>query len=393
MVKKSIVDYIRNQIQKGHNLSAIRNILLKYGYTNKDIDEALNEVYHPTIRHEIHLSRTTIFVIIFVFVSLVGAALFVYYPPKGHAKLLDLNLEPIKTTAMAGESIIFIKEISNLGSLKRYDVVIKQEILDPRTFKPITEKTETRAIETLGSTQTRIEVPPETMHGDYVLRVIIDYDGKKAVATLPVKILTSSRNETVKAVEMTKCEDTNSCTEDMLQDDVCVHKPIVPCCGNSICEESEKQMCKKDCPEAKAPETKTPETPIEPSPHRTIEEIKELAKTNPKNALEECGKIEVGGLRDECISKIGEAQRDKTYCSKIGSVRTKDICYSNIARYASDSSICEEISTDGIKDSCYMTFAINNKDYSVCSKIINKQQRQSCDYLRQLSELNQKTKT
>ncbi len=110
--------------------------------------------------------------------------------------MLDLNLEPITTTAEPGESISFLKELSNLGSLKRYDVVIKQEIINPKTGKVIAQKTETRAIETFGSTQTKILVPKDAEPGDYLARVIVEYDNQKAVATLPVKIVSFAKKET-----------------------------------------------------------------------------------------------------------------------------------------------------------------------------------------------------
>ena len=98
MVRQKVIDYIRSMLQKGYDISAIRNAMLKYGYTNKDIDDAVNLVYNPTIRHEIHLSPTTIFAIIFIVISISAIAVFFYYSPaKAPAQILDLKLEPVKT--------------------------------------------------------------------------------------------------------------------------------------------------------------------------------------------------------------------------------------------------------------------------------------------------------
>ena len=118
MVKKSVVEYLQSMLQKGYDISTIRNEMLKYGYTDKDIDDAINKIYNPTIRHEIHLSKATIMVIVFVVLSLIGAGSFFYFisTPRAPNKLLDLNLEPVTTTVKPGESIIFVKELSNLGS-------------------------------------------------------------------------------------------------------------------------------------------------------------------------------------------------------------------------------------------------------------------------------------
>ena len=399
MAKKSLIAYIKSLLQKGYNISTIRNLLLKYGYSNEDIDDAISQVYKPTIRHEIHLSNTTVFVIIFVLI--IGVISFFYYnQPKAPTKLLDLNLEPIVTTVKPGENIAFVKELSNLGSSKRYDVVIKQEIIDPLTNKIITQKIETRAIETFGSTQTRILMPEDTKAGDYILRTIVEYDNRKAVATLPIKVVTFVKKESCfdgiqnqnevgidcggvcKPCEeqSLECNDNNPCTNDIIENNVCVNKPIVPCCGNNICEEQERESCALDCPKAAEPSLLIST--------ETLEEIKELAKVNPSKALQQCNQIEVPDLKDTCISNIGDVQRNKNYCTKIANNRIKDLCHSNIAKSTNDYSLCAEISTDSRRDSCYMTFILDNKDYSICDKLINKNMRDSCESLRQLSELS-----
>lgn len=400
MVQKNLVNYVRDLLQKGYDVTTIRNVLLKYGYSNNDVNDAINSIYRPTIRHEIHLSHTTAFLIIFIFISLLGTASFFYYTSsKSPEQLLDLNLEPVTTTVAPGDNAVFLKEISNLGSSKKYDVVIKQEIIDAATSKAITEKTETRAIETFGSTRTNILIPKNTLAGDYILRVIVEYDNKKAVATLPIKVGASAKNKSCfdgmqnqneegidcggacKPCEQApKCGDNNACTNDVVENGICAYKPIIPCCGNYICEEQEQTACISDCKEQPAQSY--------PIPTQTLEDIKGLAKINPSKALQECNKIEVPDLKDTCISSIGEAQRNRNYCKMAANIRIKDLCHSTIAKLANDNSICEEISTDGRKDSCYMTFVLDNKDYSVCAKIVNTQLRQSCESLRQLSEIS-----
>ena len=402
MPKKSLIDYVRSLMQKGYDISAIRNTLLKYGYSNKEINEAINSSYKPTIRHEIHLSHTTVLAIIFIFASLLGiVSIFYYNLPKLPTKLLDLNIEPITTTVEPGGSIAFIKELSNLGSSKRYDVVIRQEIIDSKTSQVITQKIETRAIETFGSTQTRILVPKDTKEGDYILRVVVEYEDKKAVATLPVKVTAFAKKETcfdgIKnqneedidcgglckpcQKQVKECNDNNPCTDDMIENGLCVNKPITPCCGNNICEAQEKESCPADCPKAEQFSTSIST--------QSLDDIKEIAKVDPKKALQQCNQIEVPDLKDTCIGNVGEVQRNKNYCTQINNARIKDLCYSDIAKSINDNSLCEQISIDSRKDSCYMTFVLDNKDYSVCDKITNKHLRQSCESLKQLNELNQ----
>lgn len=403
MPKKELASYIKSLMQKGYDFSRIKQVLLRYGYSSSEVEDAVNSIYKPTMRHEIHLSSGTTLVVVFVIAALIGtASFFYYYKPEAKATgLLDLNLEPITTTVEPGQSIVFVKELSNLGSLKRYDVVIKQEIIEPLTNKMITQKIETRAIETFGSTQTRILIPEDTKKGDYILRAIVEYENKKAVATLPVKVVAFAKKEScfdgIKnqneenadcggickqcKKESLECNDNNMCTEDSAENGICSNKPIAPCCGNSICEEGEIGICAADCRKAE-------ELPIV-APTETLEQIKELSRTNPAKALQDCNAIEVPDLKDTCIGNIGDALRDKSYCIKIDNPRIRDLCYSTIAKAVNDNSLCEQISIDSRKDSCYMTFVLDNKDYSVCDRISNKHLRQSCESLRQLNEINE----
>lgn len=386
MVQKSLVNYVRDLLQKGYDSASIRNVLLKYGYTDKDVSDAISSTYHTTIRHEIHLSRATIFVILFVFASLIGAGSFFYYSSKAPKQLLDLNLEPVATRIAAGENAVFLKELSNLGYSKRYDVVVRQEVIDKKTSRVVTEKTETRAIETFGATRTEIQIPGDAEAGDYILRVIVEYDDKKAVATLPITVTAFAKREKekesctdwiqnqneegidcggackpCKAIAL-DCNDNNTCTEDFIKDGSCVNNPIADC--------------------QKGLEEPSPAT-------QTIDDIKELAKLNPAKALQQCSQVEVPDIKDACISNIAEVQKNKNYCKMVFNARLKDLCYSNIAKSLNDNSVCEEISIESRKDSCYMTFVLDNKDYSVCNKLVNSNLRQSCESLRQLRELSQ----
>lgn len=388
MAKKKVVDYVRGMLQKGYDTSSIRAIMLRYGYSNNDFEDALREASTPTVRHEIHFSFATIFILMLIAASLLIFPYFYYnyYNDASNAqnKLLDLNLEPVKTNVEAGQEIIFIKQLSNLGSSKRYDVVIKQEIIEPKTNKAITQKSETRAIETFGSTQTQLLVPKDAAQGEYVLKATVEYDGKKAVATLPIRIISPQKkvNESPYPNPNPKlvCDDRDSCTNDSEENGICVSNPITPCCGNAKCEANEMQDCIPDCT--------NPVTSSTLQTTETLEEIKEVAKLDPVRALAGCNKIEVPDLKDTCISNIGDVQKSKNYCTLVKRPMIKDSCYSGIAKSVNDNSLCDEISTESRKDSCYMTFVLDNKDYSVCERIGNKNLRQSCEALKQLNGLN-----
>ena len=54
------------------------------------------------------------------------------------------------------------------------------------------------------------------------------------------------------------CDDQDPCTEDFCSENTnytCMHDPILPCCGNSLCEQGETNAaCAEDCPECEAGE-------------------------------------------------------------------------------------------------------------------------------------------
>ena len=399
MAKKGVVGYIRNMLQRGYNLQLIRSELLKNNYTDQEINAAIQEVYNPTVRHEIHFGTATLIVIAIVSLAGLGAAYFLFFANSGNEKLLDVNLEPVKTTVSPGQEIVFVKELANQGSSKRYDVKITQQIVD-RSGNMLTEKSETRAIENFGSTQTRILIPSDAKQGDYTLKVIVSYDKKEASATLPVKVISQSttkketcfdgiKNQNEENIDcggickacaadvtIADCNDYNKCTNDKVQNGKCAYEDIKPCCGNSVCEENED--CPGDCNKGLTEYTS-----------QNLAEIKEIAKNEPEKAMQECGKIEVPKLRDTCVSNVGEAQKDESYCTKIKDPQIRDLCYQSIAQEKNDAKLCEKITTDSRKDTCYTNYFLANKDYSVCGKITNKGMRDSCESLKMLNEMQQ----
>ena len=354
MVNKRLVDYIQEQIQRGFDVNTIRNYLLRYGYSPADVDEAIKYMRGPEVRHIIHFSPATLIGIAAIFIVMI-ISVFVgvkYLPSKTPETLLDLNLESVKTAVAAGNEIAFISELDNLGAAKRYDVSLRYEVINLKTNDVITFKEETRAIETKGSKQVTIEIPPGTEAGNYVLRAIAAYDGQRAVATLPVKIGA----------------------------------------GGAVANETEEE---KPPIEEKPPEEITPTQPGENTAgtsaittFETLEKVEQIAKQNRQEAERLCNQLELQTSRDLCFNKIAEVLGDRNYCSKVVDERTKDVCLSNVAKIVGKSEICEDISKDSRKDSCYMNFVIDNKDYTVCDKVTNQYLRQSCESLKQLSKLN-----
>lgn len=360
---KTLASYIKEQLDRGYDINTIKYHLMKHGYTSEQINEAQNEMYRPAeVKHIVHLSPATMITLVSVFLGLVviSAIFFFVIKEKTPSQLLDINMEGITTTAEQGGEISFIVELTSLGAEKRYDVSLRHELISQKTNKILTFKEETKAIETSVSLQTGIAIPTEALPGNYILRTIATYNGQRAVATLPVKI------ETLE-----------------------------------ISEEKPEEVIPE---EGAIPETEIPEEPEEPLPEQepsgsidieelssfeALEKVKELAKTNPADAAAYCPKFEFQTSRDLCYEYVGEGSADRRYCEKIQDERTKDICYASIAKKLFKPELCEEIKKDNRRDSCYMSFVTEEKkDFSVCDKVMNEYLKQSCQSLKQLSEID-----
>ena len=376
MPNKKLINYIQEQLKRGYDKATIRSYLLKYGYNPSDVEEAIRQSYNPEIRHVIHFSTATLISITAIFLGLIIVSfIFFNYTTKAPETLLDLNLQSVKTTVNSGESITFISELDNLGSVKRYDANLRYELIDLKTSQTITFKEETRAVETKSSKQIEIQIPVEAAKGDYVLRAIANYNGQKAVATLPIKISGIVREtEEQKPSEQ---ESTEQKPINKTQEKEITEKPKETKQGQEKTATEQETAAKNEAAGSEALTT-----------FETLEKVGRIAPQNKKQAEDLCRKLELQTSKDFCFNKIAEVLTDRSYCILIVDELKRDVCLSNTAKISGKSEICQEISKESRKDSCYMNFVIDKKDYTVCDKVVNQYLRQSCESLRQLSSLN-----
>jgi len=371
MARKKLASYIKEQLSRGYDINTIKQHLINNGYSLRQIDNAVNELYKPTeVKHIIHFSPATMITLVSVFIGLVAiSAIFLFMMnEKTPAQLLDINLDGISTTAKQGSEISFITELTSLGSKKRYDVNLRHEIISQKTNKVLTFKEETKAIETSASPQTSITIPKEALPGNYILRTIATYNNQRAVATLPVKIEKSEIPE--EPSEPTEPEEIPEEPKEPYEEE-----PI------EIPEEPQEPL--------EIPEPSGKIDIDELSSFEALEKVRETAKQSPTDAAAYCPKFEFQTSRDLCYEYVGEESGDRRYCERIQDERTKDICYANVAKKLFKPELCEQIKKDNRKDSCYMSFVIEGeKDYSVCDKVVNEYLKQSCNSLKQLSEIN-----
>ncbi|MBU0616028.1 MAG: hypothetical protein KJ601_08120, partial [Nanoarchaeota archaeon] len=184
----SLADYIREQLKAGYTLNQIKDYLFKYGYGPEAVDEAVKQVYQPEVKHVIHLSRTTVGVVVAIIFTILlasGTAFFLLMP-KAEETLMDVDNEIINENVELGSSVDFIVELSNLGAAKRFDILVTNRIMD-YDANVIKESTETVAVETR-STQKKSMSLEGVDPGNYFLQTIAEYDGKKATASSTFKV-------------------------------------------------------------------------------------------------------------------------------------------------------------------------------------------------------------
>jgi len=417
MADPRLVSYLREQLRAGYDLNTLRNHLIQHGYDTASVDSAINSIYNipahsvseARVKHEIHLSKTTMMVIAAVVVILISSVGGFLFFTKSPSSLLDLSIEIIDNAVKPGNDLQFNFEIVNLGAAKRYDVFLEYKIL--KQEQEITSKEETIAVETRTSARSRIRIPENLEPGNYILRATAKYDGKVAIASESFKVFEQTveatcfdniKNQDEEEIDCggvcdackkcpASCNDNNKCTEDYCSKQTgfeCRNDPITPCCGNNRCESGEEGTCLADCP------VEQPVIPIPPvdqgelsglSTWEKLEEIKKLAETNPEKAAGLCLEIENPSHKDKCFTNIAEVTLSQSACEQIESSRSKDQCLSAVADKLNDYSICEKISIDDRKDSCYMNFVMRG-NYELCDKLFNEYLKESCSVLKNIQE-------
>ncbi len=368
MVNHKLVSYIKENLNAGYDISTIRQHLLSY-YPQKDVDEAVNHVYKAqTIRHEIHLSKTTLVAVMAVLFTavLLSSFFFFYKGEKDNVKLMDLEVDVITKDIYPGTMLEFNVQLSNMGSSEKYDITLRHEILDNNN-RIINSKQETAAIGTKLSKQSRLQIPETANPGAYILKTTASYDKEKKEASASFIVKPKQEEKTGECKE--ECKNTDKCIEtecSAATNYECEYILLQNCCGNGICEDNE-ESCAEDCKPLNPPEeptseenkTEQPEIPPEQKQSYLdiVKEAQELVNIDKDRAVSKCSEILNENYKDECIAQLAEMSNDNYFCDKI---------------------------TDEQKrNTCYMTWAMKNNEYNVCDKITNPDLKSACDLLKE----------
>ncbi|MBD3163661.1 hypothetical protein GF323_00505 [Candidatus Woesearchaeota archaeon] len=388
--------YVNNLLKQGYTAGQIKSLLLRYGYPERAVNQAIYQAGHPAeIKHTFHITKTSLAAIIITVVGLISASFFFFSGDSGES-LLDVRIDSLDDEAETGGILSAIVELSNMGSDRRVDVFLKSEIFPENDMDDrLTFKSETVALETTKSHNVVIRIPKDAEPGRYVLQVRAIYHGQKPAASevfeITGKAAEASCSDGIlnhgeegvdcggpcRECEADKCpgscDDNDDSTVDYCDAETgfrCVHEKGAEC-GDGNCAASESlDTCPEDC-----------QKPVFTTIWDELDRIGEKAKSDPRKAEQECTSLEEKYL-DECLQRVGEISSNPGVCDRIGEQRLREKCFFNVAKSLDNKLLCENIQHEDRRNSCYVYFA-SNGDYSVCDKITNEYVRKSCNTLKQ----------
>jgi len=348
MVQQSIIEYVQGLLRQGYDPGTIRSTLLNAGYSPYDVDAAMRIAGAPGR----HIETKTLVIIFAVIVALAVVVLIVLKAMQPAPAVLSFDVNLFSTEVAPGQDVVVNAEIQNPGGSKASGL-IDYEITGPSG--KIASKTESFSVLNQASVPTAISLPSTAPLGSYSLVATLSYSGKqlkasrtfevkkKVVQSAPIEALKERPVEAAKAVQLTcpgGCDDLDFCTTDACVSGVCVNTPIVPCCGNKVCEPGETaDTCPLDCGARPA------------STEEIISKAKSLAVSDLSGARAACDSLVLRPYVDSCLSSVSEVADSKETCADIVDSAQRDSCYMPFA-YKGDFSVCEKLSNPYMKTAC-----------------------------------------
>jgi len=348
--------YIQEQLKAGYDINTLRHYLQQYGYSVKQIEQAIQSIYAPPhpkreIPWKIIIPSLSVVLLIIISISFIS-----FKPtPEQPLKLLDLETEKISEIGAIGEVLEFKVNLFNFGAKPRFDVFLEHRLLDLDGNIKQTVK-ETIAVETRTSKVTKMPLPGTLPPGNYKIKTLARYEGLLATAQFdfPAEIFKKCP---------ASCDDGNECTED-----VCEERT------GFECHYIQLPNCPAPLPE---PEPEPEELPPLPAIDETIpeEEIVDI----PPPPLREKNTIEIIEDLKELMQNDPEAAKKE--CETLSHSEDVDYCYETLAAEAQDSNYCDIIQDADMRDRCYSNYALNTLDFSVCERISDEDFKESCEEL------------
>jgi hypothetical protein len=379
MPNQQLISYIQEQLRRGYDIDSIRNYLLRYGYNEALIDDAINHVYVPRKKKP----NKIILAIIGIMIITLGITLGIMLSSEPETKEVTLSVtsEMLSKQIIPGGYIYIRTDIVKSAGQAYVEYMIQQP--DGKIIERAEEDTTSTKL-----TQ-QFKLPTHMPTGTY--KVTTDVMQGEMTDSSSFTFVIKSDDQLPAEINRTEddvpsdigtcpmsCDDNDSCTADYCSEAtgyLCMHDKITPCCGNAMCETGETDStCPEDCKKMAEDEFETLTI------WEKVDAIKEMAKTSHIKAKEQCDLIAVVSHRDQCYYNIAEASAVIDHCESIIDEKIKDKCLTKIAEATDSSGVCSSVSTESRRDNCYMNF-VQAGDYSVCDKLVNKYYKESCDAL------------
>ncbi|MGV8140899.1 MAG: hypothetical protein ACP5NW_00495 [Candidatus Woesearchaeota archaeon] len=327
-------NYMQTQLNSGYNIELIKSSLIGAGYDAGMVNKVANDLRNMNInvKHEVSVSKGTIIGIVAVIfiVGLVVYGIFNFSIFKPDEALMDVTVSTNTYAYAPGENINYQLHITNMGSLQRFDAIIKCVIVDD-LGNVITRKEETLAVQTTASVNRNIQLPQNTKPGRYNLQIIADY-GKNMMAK-------------------------SSAEFEVIQKSVIIPSTDIPSSGGSQTENNDNINTGQTGGQGTS-NTGTTGTSSNVEIDKTfgnlLTEVRQTAKNNPELA--------------------------SSTCTKISSIEQRDVCYSVMADSSRMYSYCDKISDDIKKDNCYLSFVMKG-NVDICHKILDDTSKSFCEQL------------
>ncbi|HYD02776.1 MAG TPA: hypothetical protein VEC16_00600 [Alphaproteobacteria bacterium] len=348
ILESQIRNYITTQMRNGYNIDLIKSALLRNGFDLATVNNVANE-FNPgnynnsgngsiNIKHEVHFSHGTILGIVAILLVAVGIFGFLNFGPIGSSQsdsLLDVSVTTTAYSYISGNTINYQIFITNMGSQKRFDAIIKTLIVDD-SGNIITRKEETIAVETTSSVNRNIALPQNTPSGTYYLRIIADYDGKQATSSSEFQVVKNAGD-----IKPAPSTGTGSNTN--------------PSTGSNAGSGSNSGNTNTGSQGSNTGSENTDNSINTPTFGALLTEIRGIAKNNPNMA--------------------------SNRCKDLSSVQQKDVCFEAIADSSGLTSYCANVEESTRRDNCYLAFVLKG-NVEVCAYIIDSNSKAFCDQLK-----------
>lgn len=339
---QQLTSYIQTQITAGYNQQAISNFLISKGYPYYEVNSALQQATLP--KKETHFEhKLVVFALIAMFVMTTAVTLMYFkaYTLIGIGvpeKLLDVEASQLTTIVQQGGDLTFQVKLINFGYEKRFDVVLKYQVMDRTTQTTVLEKSETVALSTTVENIVKFDMPADFKTGKYVLRVDATYNDFTATSGFIFDVLPAQvAKETIEKIlaNVTKKENVSE----------------IPELAQNVTTPGETVPTAKPTPIAKVEEVKFYENLTR---NQAFERVKAVSVMDQQKAIDMCKSFIYTGNTEQCLIMLSQFKKQGAICEEIENTLAKDRCYVELARSTGISEFCNKISKPQVKSSCKM---------------------------------------